>query len=164
MWRACLDWGADYVGRQGASVEQMAVEVNKKQSALDTAQRDLRVMVKLNKASFAFVPPARIADRALVTVSAKVYSDASQAVARIPSTHCASVQDILLLPPVEPWLLWQGFVRPCRGHAAAEGTNNKGACRESWTDTLLSVSGADGRPSRHPGRQSGEGSSLAQRR
>lgn len=35
--------------RQGASVEQMAIEVNKKRTALETARKDLKIMLQLNK-------------------------------------------------------------------------------------------------------------------
>ncbi|KAI0084778.1 P-loop containing nucleoside triphosphate hydrolase protein [Irpex rosettiformis] len=35
--------------RQGASVEQMAAEVNKRQAALDAAKKDLKLMMQLNK-------------------------------------------------------------------------------------------------------------------
>lgn len=47
-------------------MEQMAIEVNKKRAALENAKRELRVMLQLNKASFAFVPSAHIADDGLV--------------------------------------------------------------------------------------------------
>ena len=35
--------------RQGASVEQMTLEVNKKKAALENARRELRTMLQLNK-------------------------------------------------------------------------------------------------------------------
>ena len=38
-----------FLSRQGASVEQIAAEVNKRQAALETARRDLKLMMQLNK-------------------------------------------------------------------------------------------------------------------
>ena len=42
-------WMTDVLSSQGASVEQIAAEVNKRQAALETARRDLKLMMQLNK-------------------------------------------------------------------------------------------------------------------
>lgn len=145
--------------RQGASVEEMTIEVNKKKAALDNARRDVKQMLSLIKACLVSRHDALPLICVRFRIGAQeVYDSASDEMAFIPSSHRSALQGLLPVPPLEPRLLRQSPLRSCRGIAAAQSESN---LHVLVAQLIVGVGyvGANGRPD-SDAEQPGEGPSL----
>ncbi len=86
--------------RQGASIEEIAEELQRKKTALETAKREIKALKSLNNVCVPLsLPRGTVLTRTGALVgSEEVREGSHRQVARVPSPHCASVQGLLWLP------------------------------------------------------------------
>jgi dsDNA-specific endonuclease/ATPase MutS2 len=96
----------DQEHQHGASVEEMAKEVNKTKEVLEKAEKELKQMVQLNKVGSKVLLKQSADGCCRLGLEAVSYSS-HQSLGRVPGSYCFEVQACLPIPSVSAWVLWQ---------------------------------------------------------